>query len=1012
MRLKRNQLREAIVVALLAGTTMTAGSALAQEEGQQSQQRATELDAITVTGTRIQSQTVTASAPVAEISAEEFKYSGTTRVEDLLNQFPQMSPGFDAFTVNPTTGYPTADLRGLGSNRTLVLVNGHRLPPGGIRSEARDLNQIPAALVKRVDVLTGGASAVYGSDAMAGVVNFVLDTDFEGISANFGYSGYMHKNDNAYIQGLMDQAGFDYPSGNTSLDGVAKTFDLAVGSRFADGRGHAMAWITYRENDELRQGARDYSSCALNDSGTACGGSGTSVEPNFLITRGWARPDGTPLPALRPDGSVILDENGDPVQLFQNLANNIGPGNTWGVGSPAPYNYAPINHYQRPEERYTFGASVKFELNEHFRPYIDTMFMNSNTSVQIAESGTFFVNALELSCDDPLMGTYCNDMGVMQIRYGASVDANGNPIPVNERPLVDVIIDPNAPLTVYVGKRNVEGGPRISEIESSNFRFVAGAEGAINDFWSYNASVLYGRNQSTELNVNDFLIDRMEAALLGCPPGSYAGCVPYNVFEYQGVTAEQAQALSGIGVRTGTTSLYVVNGYVTGAFDWGLPWANGESVALVAGAEYRKEEYQVRVDSNMETGNFAGLGGPRPSIDGQIGVKELFLESQVPLFSDGTGANNVYLDLGYRWSDYDTSGSVNTYKAGFAATFAENYRLRGGFNRAIRAANTGELFATQQIALFNGDDPCAGASPDWTFDQCARTGVTAAQYGSISSSPASQYNQFIGGNPDLQPEKGDTWTLGFVATPIDNLSLAVDYYDIKIEDRIGTIGASTILQFCALTGDPFLCDKVRRNPVTGDLWLGSSLETSGYIENLTANFGELHFSGIDLNVNYGWNAWGGRFNASFVGSHVLKSEIAPLPGVNDDATYDCAGVINLSCQTPDWRHMVNLRYSGTNYSVGMRWRHVGEMDYVDNNGNPLATDQLLVNNGNKLSSVNYFDISGSFFLTDNIEITAGMNNVADKEPPMVGATLVLNANSVGGYDQLGRYVFANLNVRF
>ena len=389
MRLKRNQLRDAIVVALLAGTTMTAGSALAQEEGQQPQQRATELDAITVTGTRIQSQTVTASAPIAEITAEEFKYSGTTRVEDLLNQFPQMSPGFDAFTVNPTTGYPTADLRGLGSNRTLVLVNGHRLPPGGIRSEARDLNQVPAALVKRVDVLTGGASAVYGSDAMAGVVNFVLDTEFEGFSANIGYSGYQHKNDNAYIQGLMDEVGFEYPSGSTSLDGVARTFDMAVGSRFADGRGHAMAWVTYRENDELRQGARDYSSCALNASGTACGGSGTSPIPNFLIIG-------------------ATDENGEPFSGYGHQDQTTGE---WLAGSAPPYNYAPINHYQRPDERYTFGTSIKFEVNEHFRPYIDAMFANTNTSVQIAESGTFFVNS-PLSCDDDLAA----DLGAVEQR--------------------------------------------------------------------------------------------------------------------------------------------------------------------------------------------------------------------------------------------------------------------------------------------------------------------------------------------------------------------------------------------------------------------------------------------------------------------------------------------------------------------------------------------------------------------------------------------------------------------
>jgi len=332
--------------------------------------QATELDRISVTGSRIQtSQTVTASAPVAEINAEEFKFSGTTRVEDLLNQYPQMAQSFDSFTVNPSVGYSTADLRGLGSNRTLVLVNGHRLPPGGIRSEARDLNQIPTALVKRVDVLTGGASAVYGADAVAGVVNFILDTDFEGVNANFGYSGYQHNNNNRYMQGLMDQRGFEYPTGNTGPDGITRNFDIAFGGKFAEGRGHAMGWVTWRENAELRQSARDYSSCSLNNAGTACGGSGTSPEPTFLVNRGFVDANGNPLLRLNPDGSVFVDpETGSTVPLVGGGSYHLNADNSWGEGDAPPYNFAPINHYQRPDKRITFGSSIKYELSEYFKP--------------------------------------------------------------------------------------------------------------------------------------------------------------------------------------------------------------------------------------------------------------------------------------------------------------------------------------------------------------------------------------------------------------------------------------------------------------------------------------------------------------------------------------------------------------------------------------------------------------------------------------------------------------------
>jgi len=952
------------------------GAALAQS------QQATELDRITVTGSRIQtSQTVTASAPVAEISAEELKFSGTTRVEDLLNQYPQMSPSMDSFTVNPSPGFPTANLRGLGVARTLVLVNGQRLPPGGIRSEARDLNQVPSALVKRV-------------------------------------SGYQHNNNNKYMQELMDARGFDYPTGNTGLDGIARNFDIAFGGKFAEGRGHAMGWVTWRENRELRQAARDYSSCSLGANGNACGGSGTSPEPNFIITRNVLDASGNPLYNLNPDGTLALDDNGNPTQRVLGTSYHINPDGTWGFGAPPAYNFAPVNHYQRPDKRITFGSSIKYEVNEHFKPYLDSMFANTNTRRQIAESGTFFANELTMDCNDPLLRSFCTDVASTQLRHGPTVDANGNPI---QAPLIDVGFDPND-MSIVVGKRNVEGGPRVSELEANNFRLVGGAEGAINDFWTYNLSVVYARNSMTEISSNDFLSDRVGLALLGCPPGSYLGCVPYNVWEYKGVTAEQAQDLAGVGMQKSTSIMQVYNGYVTGAFDWGLPSARGESIGLAIGFEHRRESYERRSDSNMAAGNFTGLGGPRRPISGEIEVDELFLESQIPLFMSESGSHNLFLDLGYRYSDYSTSGSVNTYKVGFAGMFADNYRLRGGFNRAIRAPNTTELFADQQIALFTDNgDPCA---PDadgnirFTLEQCMRTGMTAAQYGSaVVTSPADQYNNFEGGNPNLKPEEADTWTLGFVATPIPNLSVALDFYDIKLKEQIGEIGAGTVLEFCGLTGDAFLCDKIHRSG-NGDLWVGSSLATSGYVENLTDNFGEIHFQGIDLSANYGWGMWKGWMSATFTGTHVRKAEWNPLPGINNDAIYDCAGVVNGSCGTdlrpitPDWRHILNLRYSADAFSIGVRWRHTSSLDYKNQDGSPGTLDQILVRNGNKMSAMNYLDLSGSYSLTDNIELSGGVNNVADKTPPLVGNSLSLNANSIGGYDQLGRFFFANLNIRF
>ncbi|AFV00613.1 TonB-dependent receptor domain-containing protein [Simiduia agarivorans] len=996
---KRTKLATAIKLAAIgaAGAAALAAMPVAAQDGLDA------LEEVVVTGTRIKDANLVASSPVASVAQEEFQLSGTTRVEDLLNTLPQLSPAFDSFTVNPTVGYATADLRGLGSQRTLVLVNGHRLQPGGIRSEARDLNQIPAALVKRVEVLTGGASAVYGSDAMAGVVNFILDTDFEGVSLNLGTSAYQHNNDNDYIQGLMDARGFDYPTGSSGFDGKSNNIELALGSSFADGKGHAMGYVTWRKNEELRQGARDYSSCALNAAGTACGGSGTAINPNFITDYSVMDAGGNPII------NYIEDENNpgtyipDGQVIVSNFAHKNGS-NAWTDGFSPAYNYAPINHYQRPDERYTMGGSMSFEINDNFKPYVETMFANTNTSVQIAESGTFFANTLTLDCTDPLLSDYCSTFATHgDVKY---TDATGT------TQTVTGYIDPSQTLDFFVGKRNVEGGPRVSDIESSSFRIVTGMEGDINDTWSYDVSYLYGRTASSESNRNDFITDRVGQALLGCPAGSFAGCQNYDVWNYNvnGIDPDAAAAMGGVGIRTGATSLKVFSAYITGDIGVTVPSAQ-DAISLVAGFEHRDEDYTVISDTNMAEGNFTGLGGPRAPISGGYSVKELFFESIIPVLETDGPLQNLSFDLGYRYSDYSTSGGVSSYKLGFSAQVTDMFRFRGGFNHAIRGPSISELFSDQSIGLWGGDDPCAGEDPELTAAQCANTGVSAGQYGTISESPAAQYNQFAGGNPDLDPEEADTYTLGVVATPIDDLQISLDYYNIEIADRIGTIGASTILNFCATTGDPFLCGKVNRS-ASGDLWVGSDPASSGYVENLTANFGNLTRQGFDVQAQYQHDLLGGFMNYSIIGGYNLKSEVEPLPGINPDATYDCVGTINISCQMPTWRHTARASYNRDWYSVSLRWRYNGEMDYENTDGTAGTTDQILVGKGGKVAGVHYFDLTATADINEHLGLTVGVNNILDKEPPMVGSTLSLNANAPGGYDQLGRYVFASAKIKF
>lgn len=955
----------------LMASTLIGGLALAAPAfAQEGEEAAATEDVVQITGTRIRNANLTAASPVTQVDAIEFELSGTTRVEDLLKTLPQVTPSLDAFTVNPSTGTASVNLRGLGASRTLVLVNGRRLQAGGIRTEAPDLNQVPAALVERVEILTGGASAVYGADAVAGVVNFIIDREFEGIQASAGVSGYQHNNDNGYMQQLQTAAGFDFPTGSSGIDGITYDFDVVLGSAFDGGRGHGSGYMTYRKNESQFQGDRDYFSCALVASGTRCGGSSTAIVPNFLTIADLGAPGASP------------DD------LFFDFISFDSTG-TWQTGIGELYNYAPVNFMQRPDERWTAGAFFSYEVNERFRPYLDIAFANTSTVVQIAETGTFFTDQLDFECNDPLINSLCADLGVNPNAAGPDV-------------------------SLLVGKRNVEGGPRRSVIDSTAWRWSLGSEGDLGGGWVYDASLTVAATSSSESTENDFLRNRTADALLGCPPGSFTGCLPYNPFVPGGVTPEAAAALAGNGVQQGRTELVSASGYVSG--DLIDSPTSGLPISIVAGVEYRRELFRTISDSNIQTGNFTGRGGQTPNIEGEYNVYEVFGEAIVPILSGAAFAEELNLELGYRYSNYNTSGGASTYKALVSWTPVDMVRVRGGYNRAIRAPSIGELFDPQSGGLWGGTDPCAGPTPEQTAAQCANSGVTAAQYGNITQNPASQNNQISGGNPNLQPETADTWTIGAVIEPLRNLNVSIDYYDIRIEDRIGTVGASNIVRGCGLTGDPGLCSLVFRNPVSGDIWTGTAGEPgNGYVLNASQNFGNLIWRGLDINFGYSTEApiIGGNLDLAVNTSLALEQTIDPLPGINDAAKYDCAGNINPSCSTPDWRHTARLSYDrGSWWTGSLRWRRFGSMEYTLENGAAGTQDQILVGNGNSLDAINYFDVSAQFDLPRSASLTLGVNNVLDEEPPLVGSGLADNANSLTGYDQAGRYLFGSITVRY
>ncbi|WP_240223529.1 TonB-dependent receptor domain-containing protein [Rheinheimera hassiensis] len=947
-----NKLSKAVRLAIAFGAasaTAFTASVKAQEEGE------TKVERIEVTGSRIKRTDLETSSPIQITSAEEIKLSGFTRIEDLMNSLPQVEAAETSFLANGAAGTATLDLRGMGAQRTLVLVNGRRLQPGGIYTQSADINQIPASLVKRVEVLTGGGSATYGADAVAGVVNFVMNDDFEGFELTVGGSGYQHDNDNDYLQGLMDDRDYEYPTGSSGIDGKTINIDLTMGGAFAGGKGHATAYATWRQVDELRQGARDYSSCALNAAGTACGGSPTTPIPNFYF---YPSEDGSP--DFAQEVNWTLDPNG-------------GFDTSRGA---TPYNYAPVNHFMRPDERYTFGAFVDYEINEHARPYMELGYMHDRTVAQIAESGIFF-DFFTFDINNELF----SDLQRQQLRdaFGADITEVG----------------------AYIGKRNIEGGGRQDILEHTSYRMVAGVEGDINDSWSYDVSFQYGSTASNSVYQNDFYKPRIASAVgaIGAAPCEGA-CVPYPVFTYQGISAEGAASMGGTAILTGNTSQTILNAFVSGELDMTLP-TSSMPLAAVFGIESREVDFERIADEVFALGDLAGQGGPTPSLIGGYNVREIFGELSVPLLDDAPAVENLVLDLGYRYSDYNISGGESTYKVALDWSVTSDWKLRASYNRAVRAPNVAELYGAENLGLWAGVDPCAGATPEYSAAQCANTGVTADQYGTIAANSASQYNGYFGGNLDLKPEIADTMSFGVVANPFEGFNFSVDYWDIQLDDVIGAVNGELTLRQCALTGDAAFCDEVTRAPGTGSLWRGEA----GFVNSFTINQASRHVRGVDLSSNYETDIGEGKLTVKLIGTYSLEKEFEPLPGL-DSATYDCSGNIDADCfAQPKWRHTMTVSYTtGDFWTASAKWRYFGDVDY---NG---ATDTLV---GDGISSQSYLDLTGAFEINEHIALLVGVNNVLDKEPPMVGGSLSSNANTVAGfYDTLGRYVHASVTMRF
>lgn len=927
------------------------------------QQQEAALEEIVVTGSRIATDpNLITSSPVTQVNAEEFVHRGITRVEDLTNDLPQVTPELSSNESNGATGTATLDLRGLGSDRTLVLVNGHRMGFGDPFALAPDINQIPGSLIERVEVLTGGASSTYGSDAVSGVVNFIMRDDFEGFQLDYQFSGYQHNNDLTEVQNQIDASGFEQAP-SSPRDGATTNVNVTVGINTPDGNGNVTGYLGYRDINAITHSERDFSACALSSNdGETCGGSATI--PSGLFT---------PF-----SGGVYYTVEGDQFIPWDGTY----------------YNYGPVNYFQRPDERYTGGVFGHYQIDEHLEGYAEFMFMDDRSVAQIAPSGAFFVTD-EINCSNAFLSAQqFNTLGCT---------------------------GPDDVIPWYIGRRNVEGGPRFDDLRHTSFRSLVGARGDITDNWSYDVSANFARLIYSETYNNDMSITRIQRALdvvddpdqAGINPvcasalnGVDPSCVPWNVFAEGGVTPEAINYLTLPLFSKGDLNQDQFVAFVSGDLtDMGLvsPMAS-EGVQLVVGTEYRDESFDYNPDQGFRSGDGAGQGGPIPAVSGSQNITEYFTEMKIPIAQDRPGFQDLSLDLRYRYSDYSTDVSTDTWNIGGAWVPVEGFKVRGGFSRAVRAANIRELFEPQNIGLWGGVDPCGGAAPEQTLEQCQNSGVTAAQYGSIPLSPAGQYNGQFGGNPDLEPEEADSITAGIVVTPeqLPGLSFSIDYWNIEVDKAIDTVEPEFIVRQCNETGDPGLCNLINRGP-NGNLWIGQAFVTSTDV-----NIGFFDVAGFDVVADYAWEIGSlGTLDFGYRGTWLQKFDQQPVPGATVE---ECAGAWGGSCgrPRPEYKHILNAVWTTPWDTTGvLSHRYVGEVSQFPDD-DYTATGQHYVD----LSLTYDADWFGDETMTS---INVGVSNLLDNDPPVSGffnnVSVYGNGNTIPAtWDALGRYYFVGLSV--
>lgn len=968
---------------------------------QQAAETATALQEVVVTGSRIARQAIQdGSIPITSVGIEQLADQGDINIGDALNDLPALRATFsqgNSTRFIGTAGVNWLDLRGLGTSRTLVLVNGRRHITSSPGDYLIDVNSIPSDLIERVDIVTGGNSSVYGSDAVAGVVNFITMRDYEGVK----------------FKGQVGQS--------SEKDRDSAFFSVIAGMNFADDRGNVAGSFEYAKTDPLYFRERDSLTGAYSGRRQFNLSEPTSGEPGG---------DGIP-DQLFYDGGIFNANIADGGLLYPGLVGSPTTGNPWSFDANGnlcetvpetnfrPFGSGNIRISSNPcglsslrntgqlaagLERYSANLLSHYDVTDAFRPFFEAKYVH----IEAIQEGqpSFFqytlpyffgAGAPNLTCGNPYL-TQANLETIQGLGWCTSPSQ-----------------------TLYLSRFNVDFGGRGELQDRDTFRVVAGVEGTFNDDWRYEVSANYGRLDTKLRSLNNLLLFDLDGNPDGfllaadavrnasgeivCgvnadadPSNDRPDCAPINVF---GIGAPSAAALDFVnttGIRNEKAEQMVVSAYMSGDMSqlFELP---GGPVGFALGTEYRIEKAEsIWDDLTASGGTF--LNAIQPFTPPDLKVKEVFGELRLPILQGAPFAQELTAELAGRLSDYNTdTGRVSAYNAGLVYAPLPDIRFRANYSTSVRAPTQSDLYSplSQNFAFIN--DPCdvlyIGTNPNRVAN-CAAAGIAPGFINQAARDRSTSYSQ--GGNPTLTEEKGKSYTVGMIFTPtsLPGFAFSVDYYNIKVDDLIASLGAQTILNECYSApggiNNPF-CATVNRNP---DGTFADPAVISGGV-----NFAKQETEGLDYDLSYTTRFGDGqRLTLRGIATYVLKINNYTNPS---DPTIANRQLSELG--DPKLAYNVNVVYGYHALDLSYNLRYIGKQticSYECQNSwkgdpptNPDAYDRVWY------PSRMYHGLRGQYAVTDKVKVYLGVDNLTNALPPLG----LLGTGAGDPFDSIGRYFY-------